>query len=151
MSQRVTFPVTITGKNVTETNVKLPTGKGPFDKVGITIQQTNVIDENGQNLVIPAGSWLNGICPPTKMDDVVAGHTIPVSISAKPKNDGTFWYNFAFFPSEPAPTPAPVVAPAPITQPTPAPASDTVGRAEFQAAIDNLQSQITAVANEISF
>lgn len=150
MNERVTFPVTITGMNVTERNAKLPTGKGPFDKVGITIQQTNVIDETGQNLVIPEGTWLNGLCPPGKMDQLSSGSTVPVSISAKSKGDGTFWYNFGYFPKD-----APAAVATPPAQPTPppqqAPAGDFVTRQEFNDAVQRLENQITEVANDIAF
>jgi len=153
MSQRVTFPVTITGMNVTERNTKLPTGKGPFDKVGITIQQTNVIDEAGQNLVIPEGTWLNGLCPPGKMDELAAGSTVAISISAKAKGDGTFWYNFGYFPPQDTtqvPTAATVPGPAATPVP-PAPGPDYVTRAELDDAVQKLEAQITAVANDIDF
>lgn len=137
---KVTFPVTITGINVTDRSVKLPSGKGPFDKFGITIRETNVIDENGQNIIIPQGAWLNGLSSPGKADTLSVGTVVPISISAKPKADGGgFWYNFVYFPKDVQPTqaqavaaqPAPVAA-APVAQPAPAPVN-VVTREEFDA------------------
>lgn len=133
---KVTFPVTITGMNITERGVEGRYGKQ--DKVGITIQQTNVIDENGQNIVVPAGAWLNGFCPEGAMNAVSVGSTIEVQIKTKAKGDGTFYYNFGYYPKA---APAPV-APAPTTAPAPAPTTEYVTVADFQTAIQQLQSQI---------
>lgn len=95
---KVTFPVTITGINITERNVTPPRFRAPVDKAGITIQQTNLIDQEGKNIVIPVGAWLNGAAKVGSLDSVSVGTTIEVSISAKPKGDGTFWYNFNYYP-----------------------------------------------------
>lgn len=137
---KVTFPVTITGMNITERGVEGRYGKQ--DKVGITIQQTNVIDENGQNTIVPAGAWLNGFCPEGAMNAVSVGSTIEVQIKTKAKGDGTFYYNFGYYPKT-APT-APVAAPVAQATPAPQPAPTTeyVTMADFQAAIQQLQSQI---------
>lgn len=137
MSKFQVFPVTITGINVSERNVQPPNFKSAVDKVGITIQQTNVIDRDGNNVVVPEGTWLNGVCPPGKMDNLAVGQTVEISISTKPKNDGGFWYNFNYYP-EKEPTAAP--APAPV-----APQEDFVTREEFQAAIKGLEDKIDGI------
>lgn len=140
---KTTFPVTITGMNITERNVE---GRyGSQDKVGITIQQTNVIDENGQNLVIPEGAWLNGFTPSGKMDQVTIGHTIPIQIKTKVNPNGGFYYNFGYYPKDgtPSQTPTPATAAPAATTPSPvAPTPEYVTKEEFHAAISELREQI---------
>lgn len=132
-----TFPVTITGMNITERNVTPPRFKSPIDKAGITIQEVNVTDENGSQLVIPTGTWINGAAKVGSLDNVSVGSTIEVSISAKPKGDGTFWYNFSYYPK------LQTTAPAAPTQPV----GEYVTVADFQKAISNLQDQINDINN----
>ena len=155
---KTTFPVTITGMNITERGVE---GKyGPQDKAGITIQEANVIDENGQNVTIPAGSWLNGFTPAGALNTVAVGQQISIQIKTKPNPNGGMYYNFGYYPTAaPAPTvatpqAAPVAQPtaAPVAQPeTPAPVATPQGEfatvADLELAVQGLQNQI----DELSF
>ena len=136
--------------NITERNIA---GKfGTQDKGGITIQQTNVIDENGQNLVIPEGSWLNGFCSSGAFDTVAVGSTIPITIRTKPNPNGGMYYNFGYYPKGAAAAPAtaqPAAAPAPAPQP--APTTEYATKAELNEALESLQNQINELSEQVSF
>lgn len=140
MSAKVTFPVTITGMNITDRGVA---GKyGPQDKAGLTIQQTNVIDEAGQNVVIPEGAWLNGFAPQGALDAVSVGSTIELQIRTKPNPTGGFYYNFGYYPKNAAPAApaAPAAAPAPA-----APAGPSL--ADFEALVE----RVSEIEKEMDF
>ena len=152
---KTTFPVTITGMNITERGVE---GKyGPQDKAGITIQEANVIDENGQNVTIPAGSWLNGFTPAGALNTVAVGQQISIQIKTKPNPNGGMYYNFGYYPTAAPVAPATPVAQspvAPVAQPeavAPAPVATPQGEfatvADLELAVQGLQNQI----DELSF
>jgi len=137
MSKFTAFPVTITGMNITERNLE---GKyGAQDKLGITIQEANVTDRNGEALVIPEGAWLNGFCPAGSMDQIGTGQIVEVQMSMKESNGNTY-YNFQYYPEKsPVAAPAQVAAQAaPVTQ-----EANPVTREEFNALVDQV--------NELSF
>jgi hypothetical protein len=161
MSNKVTFPVTVTGMNITERNVE---GKfGLQDKAGITIQETNVIDEGGNNIVIPAGAWLNGFTPAGALDAVAVGHTIAVQIRTKANPNGGFYYNFSFYPPKvatpaapaaavaPAPVAGEVMAPMAINPAHMAPEAEPVGQPVTREEFDALANTVLEIQNDMTF